>query len=796
MVTDTSQPVKSPDPAAYLAAGFRILPIAGDGSKRPLVSEGTFGKDHPDYSATAGDFRRRDLVAILCGPTPGLGADWLAVIDIDGQDSVDTLAAFMGMSLPPTLTSKKQRHLYYRVVPSDLRNALKQWAPMFGRKTEGSPKVDLKWDGGYAIEPPNSWDGDGWDPSAIAVLPEAWIQRLLELRNVQPSQGTAGRDNGLRIALGDLPMAAITALAAVWVQPGEECHNAALALGGILGDSHWTEEDISRFSMALYAMTGTADRTTDILYSVATRRGGGQAMGWPTLSAILMNGERGRTAGKKTVEAAFKLMKDCVPGLKVQRITPPVDERGAPVPTAKTVDLTLHIGSDDEIANKVIETELADAVFDEGELWRFDSGAGFWQRIESHVTSAWIEKYDGVVYHVNDRGHPSWIKLSSGRVSSIRERIEAKRARPGFFSEAPSGLAFQNGFLSLDRGADGTRVFAPLRPEHRARYVLPCDYGIEAARRAPPIHWVRYLRSIWANDIQSIELVHQMIGYLLSGRHDMQKIFLLLGPPRAGKGTLLNLLKDIFQDQCGAFKVAGLDETFGLQGLLGRTVAYDPDVRRSGSMFKSEGQMVERLLSISSHDVQNIPRKRLTDVNAALPCRLLLAANPPFGIHDVGGALASRFVILTFPRSFLGSEDTKLGARLRAEIPAIVALALDGLDRLDAVGKFVEPASSAEERASVERAQNPMIGFLEECTETGSDYSCGCGEMFAAVQKWREANGHKRMGNQAFSEFMRQRGFAQVRLGSDGSRARAYQGIRLVRSGPPALTVIQGGGGA
>jgi putative DNA primase/helicase len=244
--------------------------------------------------------------------------------------------------------------------------------------------------------------------------------------------------------------------------------------------------------------------------------------------------------------------------------------------------------------------------------------------------------------------------------------------------------------------------------------VLPCDYGLDAARRAPPVNWVRYLRSIWGQDIQSIELVHQLLGYLLSGRHDLQKIFVLLGPPRAGKGTLLNLIGAIFGEQATSFKVASLDQNFSMQSMLGKTIAYDPDVRRASSMFKSEGQMVERLLSISAHDIQVIPRKNQTDIVTALPARLLLAANPPFGLTDVGGALATRFVILTFPRSFLGQEDLGLGGRLAREIPSIVALALDGMDKLDSVGHFVEPASSQEERESVERAQNPMLAFVDD----------------------------------------------------------------------------------
>ena len=788
MVDPNQTPVK-PGPAEYANAGFRILPIASDGSKRPLVEKNSFGKEYPDFTVPPENFRQTDMVAILCGPTPrweDSGA-WLAVIDIDGEDSVGSLNEYVGEELPPTLSSKGYRHLYYKVPASEARDSLRQWAPLFGRKVEGAPKVDLKWSGGYAIEPAGAWDIP-FDPDKIAVLPTTWIRRVLGIRNARPATpAVAGRDDGTRVDMGAVPLEVVDALASVWPRQGEGCHDAALALGGILGESHWSEDDIARFTGALFLATGTKDRTGDVLYSVSTRRNGGEAMGWPTLKAILNETERGKALGTKGVDGVLRQVKEGVPGLRAQRVAlPDLDDSGRVVVTGDKAKLQLNIGSDDEIAAKVIESNCPAGVYDEGDLWVFDDTRGVWTKIPEHVTSAWIEVFDGVVYDYTDKGRPIWIKLGHGRVSSIRRRIEAKRSQPGFFAEASKGLAFQNGFLALP-----SRKFEPLKPEHRVRFVLPCGFEPDAARRKRPDAWIRYLKSIWGSDSQSIELVHQLLGYLLSGRHDMQKIFVLLGPPRAGKGTLLNLIQSIFREQAGPFKVAALDQLFSLQGMLGKSVAYDPDVRRASSMFKSEGQMVERLLSISAHDTQTIPRKNLTDVHAALPARLLLAANPPFGLTDVGGALASRFVILTFPRSFLGHEDTNLGAALEAEIPAIVALALDGLDRLDKVGHFVEPASSAEERESVERAQNPMIGFLEDMCETG-DHVTECGKMFAAAQAWREANGHRRMSNQGFSEFMRQKGFHQVRTGSDGARIRVYKGIRLIAgSGQPAQVHVR-----
>jgi P4 family phage/plasmid primase-like protien len=788
MIAASNDPVKAVGPVEYAAAGFRVLPILSDGTKRPAV--GGFGAQAPDFTIPPENFGPGDGVAILTGPCPAFGADggWLAVIDLDGDTTVAQINQLVGVALPPTLSSKGYRHLYYRVEPGAERDALRQWVRIFGRGDV--PEVDLKWAGGYAIEPivPNNWDGPGWDPERIAVLPVEWIRAVLLLRNAQPqAQRAAVADDAAakRVPLEqDAAFASMLGkLTEVWPRPGEGCHEAALALGGILGDSWWDEDAIATMSSALFAAVGSKNRTSDVLTSVATRRAGGECKGWPSLKALLKDAARG------DVDGAMRALKTTVPGLSAPKVVlPPVDDTGRATVRAGREALKLSIGSDDEIAVKVVAEHLASAIYDEGELWRFDTDTGVWVKIPSHQLSGWIEVYDGVVYDVTDKGKAIWVKLGQGRVTSIQRRIEAKRAMPGFFSGAPTGLAFRNGFLRLPG-----RHFEPLSPDHRARHLLPCDFGLDAARRAPPVNWVRYLRSIWGNDTQSIELVHQLLGYLLSGRHDHQKIFVLLGPPRAGKGTLLGLIAAIFRDQATSFKVASLDQNFAMQSMLGKSVCYDPDVRRASSMFKSEGQMVERLLSLSAHDVQVVPRKNQTDIVTALPARLLLAANPPFGLTDVGGALASRFVILTFPRSFLGAEDLTLGSRLEAEIPSIVALALDGLDRLDRVGRFVEPESSAEERESVERAQNPMLAFLADECELGADFTVTCADMWTAAVRWREANGHRRMSSQAFGEFLRQRGVFQIRPQQDGDRLpRIYRGVRLrvqAASGPKLVAV-------
>src|SRR5688572_28197110 len=104
----------------YLAKGLRIVPMA-PGAKTPTRKG--FGADFAEYSSAAKHFRRRDAVAILCGPCPALGAtdddpeagDWLLCVDLDGGLRRKDAAAQLGAELPKTLTTHDGAHLWYRV---------------------------------------------------------------------------------------------------------------------------------------------------------------------------------------------------------------------------------------------------------------------------------------------------------------------------------------------------------------------------------------------------------------------------------------------------------------------------------------------------------------------------------------------------------------------------------------------------------------------------------------------------------------------------------------------------------
>ena len=71
-----------------------------------------------------------------------------------------------------------------------------------------------------------------------------------------------------------------------------------------------------------------------------------------------------------------------------------------------------------------------------------------------------------------------------------------------------------------------------------------------------------------------------MFGYLVSGDTKQQKIFLLVGPKRGGKGTIGRVLsRMIGRHNVAGPTLASLSTNFGLQDLIGKPVAVISDAR-------------------------------------------------------------------------------------------------------------------------------------------------------------------------------------------------------------------------
>lgn len=356
---------------------------------------------------------------------------------------------------------------------------------------------------------------------------------------------------------------------------------------------------------------------------------------------------------------------------------------------------------------------------------------------------------------------------------------------PAWTGEPPDGdgrspiVACRNGLLRIT-----DRQLLPHTPDFFNQVSVPFAYDPHA--RAPA--WERFLRQVWPQDQQSVDALQEWFGYVLSGRTDQQKIMLMVGPTRSGKGTIARVLAELVgRGNIAGPTLAGLGSSFGLSSLLGKPLAVISDARLSG---RDGGQVVERLLTISGEDTIDIDRKFRDPWTGKLPTRLMILSNelPNFG--DSSGVIARRFIVLNMTVSWLGKEDTNLTGKLAAEMPGILNWALDGLARLEANGRITEPASSREAVTTMQDTASPTSAFVRECCTTGPDLAVPVDALWTAWKQWAEDNGIRSIGTKQMLGRNLQSVIPQLRRArprdDDGRQVPTYTGITLSAPTPPA----------
>ena len=148
-----------------------------------------------------------------------------------------------------------------------------------------------------------------------------------------------------------------------------------------------------------------------------------------------------------------------------------------------------------------------------------------------------------------------------------------------------------------------------------------------------------------------------------------QKVMLLHGAGRAGKGTFTAVLSALLGNSVAGSNPDRLLDRFGLEPIHQARLVLTSDVRWSD---KASRRMIDMVRSISGGDRQDVNRKNRSAVkNVPLPCRFQFSSNDLPTFSDDSGATLSRFLLLGWIRSMEGREDEGLQDRLLKELPGI-----------------------------------------------------------------------------------------------------------------------------
>lgn len=426
-----------------------------------------------------------------------------------------------------------------------------------------------------------------------------------------------------------------------------------------------------------------------------------------------------------------------------------------------------------------------------GSWWMWEGTR--WVEHEAESLRAWLYRRlgNGVYWQPETKTKPGQLVPWAPTKPKIANVTEALAARlhlaatvdtPAWTTRLPGdpegpAIACANGLLEM-----AGRRLHPHTPRHFNLVSVPFDYDPDAT--CPT--WLAFLSSLWPHDPDAITSLQEWFGYVLSGRTDLQKILLAIGPTRSGKGTIARIQRGLLGgDNVAGPTLASLASNFGLAPLVGKPLAIVADAR----LGKDTRAVVERLLSISGEDTLDVDRKFKNAWTGRLPTRLMILSNELPGFGDASGAIGGRFIVLTMITSFLGQEDTTLERRLSTEMPGILSWALDGLDRVTSNDRLSEPASSTQAIEQLADLVSPVSAFVRERCEVAAGGEEFVDEVWRTWKEWADENSVSASSKQRFSRDLRAvvPSLATGKRGSGKQLTRVFRGVRLRDSNGSAL---------
>lgn len=317
-----------------------------------------------------------------------------------------------------------------------------------------------------------------------------------------------------------------------------------------------------------------------------------------------------------------------------------------------------------------------------------------------------------------------------------------------------------------------TRRMLPATPLFFTTSALDFDYQQDPE---PPLAWIKFMEQVFGADLDAMGCLQEFMGYCVTPDTSLQKMLLIIGPKRSGKGTISKVLEELVgRTNVVRPTIHGLENDFGLAPFIGKSVGIVSDARFGGGCPSA---VTERLLCISGEDALTINRKHLNPITLKLPTRMIFLTNEIPRFNDASTALASRFVVLQLQNSFFGKEDPKLIDKLLKELPGILHWALAGLDRLRERGRFQQPESSKDVLEELEDLSSPVGAFVRDQCEIGAGYRVPVQELYQSYVAWCADTGREAVAHaQGFGRDLRAVVNVVSKRNDDG---RFYAGIRL-----------------
>ena len=353
-------------------------------------------------------------------------------------------------------------------------------------------------------------------------------------------------------------------------------------------------------------------------------------------------------------------------------------------------------------------------------------------------------------------------------------------ADEGAFDNDPDVLNCKNGVIDLQTGKLLKRS-----PDHRFMHCIETEYDPNADF------------SVWRNwlieAVGSAEIADYLqiaVGYSLTGHTREEVLFYLYGPPRSGKGTLMETLTTLLGSP--------LSDTINFSVLTAKSEADTQNfnlapLHNSRLVAASESNQYERfneakVKQVTGGDKIQCSFKHKTPFSYRPKYKLWLASNQPVNADPDDDAVWGRVRLIEFPHSHLGKENKALKSKMRSAkmLKGVLAWAVAGAVKWYALGDsgLPELPTSAEIKQSHRDELDNVGQWLDENIKPASDDKYVASSMlYTSYESWCKSNGVSPKKQKGFVQSLKRKfkasgkEYRDDRESIDGKQVRVVYGI-------------------
>lgn len=772
---DPGQPYGS-SAKRYLKLGWLPIPVAGKAYPEPGTT-GKKGTVTPESAKALIDKRRRRNVALRHDDTT-------TALDVDGSDHDGkrgdrtiaklTKAKHLG-ALPPTWSSTARgdasptRQHFYRKpagvkLISDLTDPLER---ALGRKLDKTEHADVEvihHDHRYSVVAPSVHPDTGaiyqwYDPTGrpsdypphvdeLAPLPDAWLKALSITPYEPPVAGKSKPGKTVEV----------TSAGTELTRHDRDKLDKWLgtAVDGIIADLK-ALQDAATSDPAQYR-GDPWDATT---FKKAVRLVEIAVAPWSSLSLeqahdiLLANAPQDRGFTERNIEEKWA---SALRTAEHAELEVPITLGGGDIPEVFSIPLTevevrqqrLHPDTFFDPKLGLLSERLGDAVSNDlavgrdGRLWVYE--AGVWAPGEAikdaGIIRVRVARLLGNRYRREHTGIARDVVMARPDLPRLRDMPDTR------FINTQSGMIEW-----------ATGKLLPHDPEALSTVQLPIDYDLDAT--CPTFDdWLAQVV-----DPDSVELVWELIGYMMMNGNPLQRAVLLVGLGGNGKGTFLRLLTHMM----GAHNVSNVtlhdivEGKFEVAGIYGKlaNIAGDIEARAMNNTAKFK--------AITGGDTIEAQHKYGDPFRFTPWAVPVFSANQLWQSADNTRGYLRRWLVVPFPNLVDKVEPGEglLDERdLYAEAPGILVKSLEALRRLMARGDFDLGVAAAEAQRRFELESDVVKVWLSDdervvVSEAGNTSArVTRADAYRRYTQWAADSGHASLNSTNFYKRLEAMGYS------------------------------------